>query len=120
MLAIRVWLHQRQGDEWGWSAWSLEHLGFATWAPTREEVLERVPAKLAEYGEWLARHRERWDATPQGPLEVVEEIAGNEVVFRDDLLPASVSEIERCQRLLGYTRSDLLQTVLEIVPPQKG
>lgn len=21
----RVWLHQRQGDEWGWSAWSLEH-----------------------------------------------------------------------------------------------
>ena len=86
MLAIRVWLHQRQGDEWGWSAWSLEHLGFATWAPTREEVLERVPAKLVEYGEWLARHGERWDATPQGPLEVVEEIAGNEVVFRDDLL----------------------------------
>lgn len=114
MAVVRVWLHQGEGDERGWSAWSLDHLGFATWAPTREEALARVPAKLAEYGAWLARYGEPWDAAQQGPLEVVEEIAGNEVAFRDDLLPASVAEIERCERLLRYTRADLLQTVASL------
>ena len=49
------------------SAWA----GIRHGAPTREKVLARLPAKLAEYG-GLARHGEPWDARQQGSLEVVE------------------------------------------------
>lgn len=112
MRELRVWLHEWQGDEWGWNAWSLDYLGFATWAPTREEVLRRVHPKLNEYCEWLARHGEpHWTEFPTGTVEVVEEISGNELAFQDDLLPATIEEIERCRQLLEYTRRDLLATV---------
>lgn len=48
---------------------------------------------------------------------MVEEIAGNEVVSRDDLLRASLPDIERCERLLGYTGTDLLQTLASLPDP---
>lgn len=122
-MAERVWLHKREGDEWGWSAWSLDELGFATWAPTRDEVLQRVPGKLAEYRAWLIGHGETVASGTNEPnavdgrgsgaggVVVVQEIAGNEVAFRDDLVPATVAEIQRCARLLDYTRRDLLEAV---------
>lgn len=44
-------------------------------------------------------------------LEVVEEIAGNEVAFQEDFLQASVDEISHCGELLGYLRRDLMTTV---------
>ena len=111
---MRIWLHRWEGDEWGWNAWSFDHLGFATWAPTRSEVLDRVPQKLEEYCQWLARHRGTTPACSigmTGAIEVVEEIAGNEVAFQEDFLQASVDEISHCAELLGYLRLDLMTTV---------
>jgi len=134
---MRVWLHKLEGDEWGWTAWSFDYLGFATWAPSRSEVLDKAPKKLEEYCQWLARHRDvactlntgaaagatdlaggfaGGTGLPVGPgalekIEIVEEIAGNEVAFREDLTPASADEVGLCAELLGYTRRDLLRTV---------
>lgn len=117
---MRIRLHRWEGDELGWNAWSFDHLGFATWAATRSEVLDRAPQKLEEYCQWLAHHRGMapgGDASSRNSIgvvdriEVVEEIAGNEVAFEEDLLPASDDEISRCSELLGYLRRDLLNTV---------
>ncbi|HHW11309.1 MAG TPA: DinB family protein [Firmicutes bacterium] len=112
---MRIWRHHLEGDEFGHMAWSLDHLGFATWAPTRDEVLARVPMKFVEYQQWLGRHglppskEERANS-----LEIVEEIFGDEVAFQEDMLPAAAAEITYCKRLLELTRSDLLSVVAEL------
>jgi hypothetical protein len=108
--ALRIWLHEGIGNEPGWQAWSLEHMGFATWAPTREAVLGRVPDKLEEYRSWLASH-----GAPGAPVRgrtaavtVVEQVAGDEVLFLPDKRPATPGEIDTCIELLSYSRADLL------------
>lgn len=110
---MRVWLHEWKGNEWGWNAWSLDQTGFATWAPTRDEVLLRVPGKFDEYQQWLARHgcsAVEAEAAP-GDITVVEEVSGNEVLFKHDLVPATSDEIAECLRLLSYSRQDLVATI---------
>lgn len=62
---MRIWLHHCLGNEEGWNAWSLDYLGFATWAPTRDEVLRRVPIKFVEYQEWLRQHQHVVQPTTQ-------------------------------------------------------
>ncbi len=111
---MRIWLHEWKGNEWGWSAWSLAHIGFATWAPTRDEVLGRAPGKLAEYLQWLTRHGSDITEAVSTETIVVEEISGNEVAFVHDLAPAAPEEIARCQRFLEFSRQDVLDAVKDL------
>jgi len=115
---VDVYLHEGIENDPGWRAWSLDHLGMATWAPTRAAVLERFPPKLREYSEWLARHETLPPSAAGGSVSVrvVEEVRGDEILFSPDREPATSEEIGRCLRLLGYSRSDLLQCV-ESSPP---
>ena len=76
---MRIWLHKWEGNAWGWSAWSLDDLGFATWAPSRTGVLDRVPRKFEEHGEWLSE---------QGPRTFVGS-AANDFRARDAIVPAA-------------------------------
>ncbi|MEW6751957.1 MAG: hypothetical protein AB1505_13415 [Candidatus Latescibacterota bacterium] len=114
---MRVWLHEWQGNDSGWSAWSLDHLGFSTWAPSRGEVLRRTPGKVRDYRQWLARHGDGTGAAAAGELLIAEEICGDEVAFQQDLCPAEPEEIARCLALLRFARQDLLAAVEELPDP---
>lgn len=111
---MRVWLHEWTGGEWGWNAWSLDHLGFATWAPTRQEVLTRSPGKLSEYLDWLAWHGMRAVEADLHEITIVEEVSGNEVAFTHDLMPAEPEEIVHCLELLKFSRQDLIAAVKDL------
>jgi len=112
---MRVWLLEGLPDaEPGFQAWVLELLGFATWAPTRAEVLKRIPTKYVEYRAWT---RSRGFADPGLSLsvEVVEQIRGDEVLFAWDRDPATLGELDQAIDLLTASRSDLI-TTLECLP----
>jgi len=111
---VRVWLHRWEGNEAGWNAWSLEHLGFATWAPSRDGVLLRTPGKFEEYQQWLARHGAAAAGADSTKVIIVEEVSGNEVAFADDLGSAEPGEISRCMGLLDFSRQDLLATIEDL------
>lgn len=110
---MRVWLQEVQwsGNDWGWEAWSLDHIGFATWAPTRGEVILRIPGKFEEYQQWLTRHGSVTIETAPNSVIIVEEISGDEVAFEHDLVPAEREEIFGCLKLLSFSRRDLLAAV---------
>ena len=108
---VRIWLHEWKGNAHGWNAWSLDHLGFATWASSRAEVLDRAPGKFEAYREGLSEDGADTLIDPSSQIEIVEVISGDEVAFQDDLVPASVEEISRCVELLQHTRRGLLATV---------
>lgn len=111
---MRVWLHEAVGNETGWNAWNLDLLGFATWAPTGREVLERVPAKADEHLKWLDRHGITRPKCPPG-LKIVEQISGDEVLFEADRAPVTDGQIDRTIRLLRASRGELVRT-LESLP----
>jgi hypothetical protein len=112
--ALRVWLHAGHDGDPGVVALGLEHLGFSTWAETERDVLEKLPAKFAEYGAWRRAHRlpVQEDAAP---IEVAGRQVGNEILFPADLEPASPAEIELAIELLAASRADLM-TELEAAP----
>ncbi len=109
-MAVRIWLHEDIGDEPGWEAWGLDFLGFATWAFTKDEVLERVPTKLEEYLGWLDKHGLS-QPNPGPGIEVVEHVVGNEVLFAVDRYPATADEIDQTIRLIKFSRCNLLATI---------
>ena len=112
---MRVWLLEGRADaEPGFQAWALDHLGFATWAPTRTEVLEKLPAKLDEFRGWVTS-RDLGDPGPDPGVAVVEEIVGDEVLFTPDHSPATIDEIGRTIALLHASREDLVGE-LESIP----
>jgi len=115
MPHVRVWLLEGLDNaEPGFQAWALDYLGLATWAPTRDEVLERMPAKYEEYRAWLGVHR-FGDLEPGSRIDIAEEIHGDEVLFTPDRRPTTESEINRTVQLLQASRSDLI-SVLEDLP----
>lgn len=110
MTSLRVWIHQGHDGDPGFEAWSLDHVGFATYGETDDEVLDRVPSKFEEYALWLELHG--LDApTGIGGIEVVERVSGNEVLFEQDRAPAATVEIERTVALLEASRADLIRTI---------
>ena len=107
---MRIWLHECTGNEVGWNAWCLDLLGFATWAPSESEVLERLPGKLEEHLDFLAAHgfsRPGWSRD----LHVVERVSGNEVLFSADRCAVSPEQVDLTAQLLAASRSDLLDAV---------
>lgn len=111
---MRIWLNELTGNEHGWMAWSLDYMGFATWAPSREDVLTRAPSKLEEYRLWLARHGLTSPPAPTTEPTILEEISGNEVVFEHDRQAADPSEIELCLELIARSRRNLTETVKDL------
>ncbi len=107
---MRIWLHEMTGNEFGWNAWGLQLIGFATWAATEQEVLGRVPAKLEEHLRWLRQHGLPTAELSAG-VEVVERVGGNEVLFDTDIRAAPPDMIADTIELMRATRSDLLATV---------
>jgi predicted RNase H-like HicB family nuclease len=84
---------------------------------SEDEALERFPLAWASYADWLVSHG---DLAPERPerFTIVERFAsyilldGYEVnaLFAPERHPPSRSFIARCQRLLGFSRADLLTT----------
>ncbi|MBN1459121.1 MAG: DinB family protein [Armatimonadetes bacterium] len=106
----RVWLNEGTGNEPGWTAWCLDLMGLATWAPSEAEVLGRIPQKVNEYRLWLERHdmeARPWDRV----VSVVERRSGNEVLFGEDLEPCTAQDVDLAIRLLSASRADLLEAV---------
>ena len=112
---MRVWLLEGLPDaEPGFQAWVLDFLGLATWAPTRAEVVKRIPAKYAAYRAWARSHGFA-DPGLNLSVEVVEQIRGDEVLFAWDRDPATFGELDQAINLLQASRSDLV-TTLEWLP----
>ena len=113
---IQIWLHKAldEDGEAGYHAWSLSHLGFATWAETESRALEKIPPKLVDYWEFHRRHGLLSQYIPSlnhVQVEVVERVTGNEILFSPDYQAANSSLIAETIALLGATRSDLLERI---------
>ncbi|HUP15471.1 MAG TPA: hypothetical protein VM848_05405, partial [Acidimicrobiia bacterium] len=93
----------------GIEAWSLNHLGFATWAPARKEVLNRVPRKLDAHLQWMAEHQLLSQEAHSQRVEVMEEISGHEPLFGHDRQPATVDEIDLAVVSLRAGHQDLIE-----------
>lgn len=110
---MKVWLHRSVGNDTGWNGWCLDLPGFATWAPSEDAVLARVPGKLAEHSRWLESH-----GLLQGPfssgLDVAERVSGDEVLFAVDREAVPAGRVDLTIRLLAATRADLLKTMGEL------
>jgi hypothetical protein len=108
MPYMRLWLHEGLGEaEPGYRAWGLDHLGFATWASTRDNVLEMVAAKFDRYRTWLAT-RGLGGADPDPGVDVVEVRTGDEILFTPDEDEATPAEIDRTLEFLAASRKDLM------------
>jgi len=113
---IQVWLHEARDEagEAGYNAWGLVHPGFSCWAETESQALEKTPSKLAEYWQLRQRHGLSSPSTAcveDVQVEVVERVAGNEILFSSDYQPATCSLIDETVALLDATRSDLLEAI---------
>lgn len=106
-LAMNVWLVSGGDAEPGVQAWSLDHLGFATWGPTKKEVLDRVPRKLEAHLQWMAEHQLPGQQVHDQRLEVIEEVSGHEPLFGHDRKTATIGEIDLAMTLLRATYDDL-------------
>lgn len=114
-MALDVHLKVGAAHDPGVQAWVLDLQGFATWAPTEGEALERMPGKVEEHVAWL-RDRGGAATLASGPVRVVERVQGDEVLFSSDRAPASVEEIRETAWLLEQTRSELLHVVAGLSP----
>lgn len=112
---MQVWLVSGSDAEPGVQAWSLDHLGFATWAPTNKEVLDRVPRKLDDHLQWMADHQLPGQGVHDQRVEVVEEISGHEPLFGHDRKPATIGEIDLAIALLRASHHDFVE-LLNNVP----
>lgn len=108
-VAMEVWLASGAVAEPGVQAWSLNHLGFATWGPTKEDVLDRVPMKLDAHLDWMAHHQLSSQVLHDQRVEVVEEIFGHEPLFGYDRYPATIEEIDLAIALLRASHDDLVE-----------
>ena len=77
---------------------------------TREDLLRRIPDRLDEYQRWLERHGMSMDP-PGAGIEIVEHAKGDEILFTPDREAATAAEIDHTIRLLGMSRTDLLESL---------
>ena len=116
MTTVQIWLHKafdEDGDA-GYHAWSFPHWGFATWAETESQVLEKVPSKLVEYWQFRQRHGLQQQDIPSVEhvrVEVVERVRGNEILFSPDYQAVTPELIEETVALLNATRADLWEVI---------
>lgn len=109
-MSLRIWLHEGNDGEPGVTALGLDHLGFATWAEDVPRVLDRVPVRFEAYRAWRASHGLAIESET-GAVEVVDHVAGHEVLFGPEREAASPEEVDLTIRLLGYSRADLVRDI---------
>jgi predicted RNase H-like HicB family nuclease/uncharacterized damage-inducible protein DinB len=105
------------GDDGPCMAHIIDLPGCMVRAPTRDEVLRRLPGAIKEYHAWLQHHAEPAETSAES---VQIEIAGESVgfgpfnrrdaaaLFPPDREPLSPEQMERFFRLMAYNRADLL------------
>jgi hypothetical protein len=108
-VRMQVWLVSGTEAEPGVQAWSLDHLGFATWGPTRSEVFDQVSGKLDIHLKWMAEHQLPSQEVEDGRVEVVEAISGHEPLFDHDREPATSEEIDLAMAMLWASHHDLVE-----------
>lgn len=116
VISIEVVLKEGAPHDPGWQAWVPGLCGCATWAPTEDEVVARLPAKIEEHLAWMRSH----GGVPpplEGSARIVERVQGDEVLFAWDRAAASPTEIRETRQLLRWTRTDLLR-VLDRLPDE--
>lgn len=106
---MQVWLLSGTEAEPGFQAWSLNHPGLATWAPTKGGVLDRFPRKLDAHLRWMADHELPSEPVDVRRVEVVEQVSGHEPLFGHDREPATVEEIDLAIALLRASHHDLIE-----------
>ncbi len=109
-MSLRVVLHTGHDGEPGVEAWAIDWLGLATWAETRRDVLDRLPAKLASHRALLARHGID-SGRADGDIEIVESVDGDEILYTWDREPSSAEEIAHALRLTRATREELIALI---------
>jgi hypothetical protein len=120
---IRVWLEPAY-DFGRFGAWMLDLPGCFVWRDDRSATLAAVPARVEQFGGWLASHGEPV-ARSGGAVEVVEEVAAVpradldtelNATFAADRQPVGGDALDRAIRWLEFARADLLAEV-EDMPP---
>lgn len=106
----RIWV-EVGSDGAGAEAWCLDLIGFSTWAPTRDEVLAKTPAKLGEHVLWLQVHGLPAPTLAPGLDIVVEAAFDDEDVFEADREPATRSDVDLTLALMDAARADLVATL---------
>jgi GNAT superfamily N-acetyltransferase len=113
-VAIRVGL-ELGGDTERVNAWVLDVPGSCSSSNDRVGALACVPAAVGRYAAWLAAHGESLEVPATEFVDVVEEIATDEVygyersaTFVADRRPAGADEAETALRHLNLARDDLL------------
>jgi len=100
-----------------------ELMGCFALSRSKSRALEKLVAVIPQYHQWLAEHGESTTIPKHVELTVVEEVdargsagsAGGPDPLRDcDRVPATNQDIERCLKLLKYTRDDLNQVITKL------
>ncbi len=115
-MTIQIWLHKAldEDGEAGYHAWSLSQLGFATWAETESQLLEKTHSKLVDYWQFRQRHSllsQTIPSTKHVQVEVVERVTGNEILFSPDYQVATSTLVDETIALIEATRCDLLELI---------
>lgn len=94
-------------------AWAPELIGCACEAASEADALERMPLVIAEYLAWCRRHRGGPRVQPPHVYlaERAEWDGWRLRLPKSDLIPLSQEELRDAITLMGYARSDLMDTV---------
>ncbi len=91
-------------------------MGYAVLSSNRERALRKVSSAIPDYQRWLRRYSEDMAIVRRPTVRIVEEVhtrgnigraGGPDPLFQCDRKTCSRSDINRCLRLLTYTRADL-------------
>lgn len=101
-------------------AWVFDHPGCFAYGSDDKEAILRVPQVLVAYQEWIGKHTEESWLTDLGDfdvrlIEALEKPADGSPSrdwFQFDAQPLTQVEVEQGIKLLGWSRTDLLDIVL--------
>lgn len=112
-----------------WIAWVLDLPACFSSAKTQSEAVAHAPERIAAYYTWRTSHDHSLPVINEPvEVEIVEtfySFASDEdpeylvnAFFEDDHRPLTYCDIETARRLFQWTRQDLLNVVLQIMPEQ--
>jgi hypothetical protein len=117
-------------------AWAVEHPGCYAYGEDSRHALANLPKAVQAYIEWIGRHETSW--LQLGEIEFVIDDEWNvyfvnsmldrvppggdsfsvEAWFQYDWKPLTATDIERAQKLLAWSRADLMEVIKDL-PPEK-
>ncbi len=115
-------------------AWALEHPGCYAYGKNADEALNRLPAAIRAYSDWINHHGPSWLRAEHIELNVesvwddyyvndkLERVPASEDAltveswFQYDWKPLTADEIERGLKLLEWSRASLLKLTSDLSP----